>query len=181
RYCHFTRNGPAICAAALAWTGLGTAGADFARDDSFGRFRSRKRRRRNGAFGTPAAPPARPALTMSMFGYTLGVLGLCVILAVLAFLDRIYRQLGRVATGPLREHAEIFESEIEPRLKLDRRRAGSGFAILANLALVAVAVETARGVVLFQPVLWQAALQLIVYVVVEVMFCMHFVPEILIA
>jgi putative hemolysin len=118
---------------------------------------------------------------MSMFGYTLGVLGLCVILAVLSFLDRIYRQLGRVATGPLREHAEIFESEIEPRLKLDRRRAGSGFAILANLALVAVAVETARGVVLFQPVLWQAALQLIVYVVVEVMFCMHFVPEILIA
>ena len=118
---------------------------------------------------------------MSMLGYTLGVLGLCVILAVLSFLDRIYRQLGRVATGPLREHAEIFESEIEPRLKLDRRRASSGFAILANLALVAVAVATARGVLLFEPVLWQAALQLIVYVIVEVMFCVHFVPEILIA
>jgi putative hemolysin len=118
---------------------------------------------------------------MSMLGYTLGVLGLCVILAVFSFLDRIYRQLGRVAAGLLREHVEIFESEIEPRLKLDRRHAGSGFAILANLALVAVAVETARGVLLFVPVLWQAALQLIVYVIVEVMFCMHFVPEILIA
>ena len=118
---------------------------------------------------------------MSMLGYTLGVLGLCVILAVLSFLDRIYRQLGRVASGPLRDHSEIFESEIEPRLRLDRRRASSGFAILANLALVAVAVATARGVLLFEPVLWQAALQLIVYVVVEVMFCVHFVPEILIA
>jgi CBS domain containing-hemolysin-like protein len=116
-----------------------------------------------------------------MLGYTLGVLGLCVILSVFSFLDRIYRQLGRVAAGTLREHAEIFESEIEPRLKLDRRRAGLGFAILANLALVAVAVETARGVLLFVPVLWQAAVQLIVYVIVEVMFCMHLVPEILIA
>jgi putative hemolysin len=118
---------------------------------------------------------------MSMLGYTLGVLGLCVILSVFSFLDRIYRQLGRVAAGTLREHAEIFESEIEPRLKLDRRRAGLGFAILANLALVAVAVETARGVLLFVPVLWQAAVQLIVYVIVEVMFCIHLVPEILIA
>lgn len=118
---------------------------------------------------------------MSILGYTLGVFGLCVILAVFSFLDRIYRQLGRVTTGTLREHSEIFESEIEPRLKLDRRRAGVGFAILANLALVAVAVEAARGVLLFVPVLWQAAIQLIVYVIVEVMFCMHFVPEILIA
>lgn len=118
---------------------------------------------------------------MSILGYTLGVFGLCVILAVFSFLDRIYRQLGRVTTGSLREHSEIFESEIEPRLKLDRRRAGLGFAILANLALVAVAVETARGVLLFVPVVWQAAIQLIVYVIVEVMFCVHFVPEILIA
>jgi putative hemolysin len=118
---------------------------------------------------------------MSILGYTLGVFGLCVILAVFSFLDRIYRQLGRVTTGSMREHSEIFESEIEPRLKLDRRHAGMGFAILADLALVAVAVETARGVLLFVPLLWQAAIQLIVYVIVEVMFCMHFVPEILIA
>jgi len=118
---------------------------------------------------------------MSMLGYTLGIFGLCVILAVFSFLDRIYRQLGRVTTGSMREHSEIFESEIEPRLKLDRRRAGMGFAILADLALVAVAVQTARGVLLFVPILWQAAIQLIAYVIVEVMFCMHFVPEILIA
>jgi CBS domain containing-hemolysin-like protein len=118
---------------------------------------------------------------MSTVGYTLGVLGLCVILIVFSFLDRIYRQLGRVATGSLREHGEIFESEIEPRFKLDRRHASQGFAILAHLSLVAVAVETARGVLLFVPVAWQAAVQLIVYVTVEVLFCMHFVPELLMA
>jgi CBS domain containing-hemolysin-like protein len=118
---------------------------------------------------------------MSIFGYTLGVIGLCAILVVFSFLDRIYRQLGRVATGTLREHSEVFESEIEPRFQLDRRRASSGFAILAHLSLVAVAVETARGVLLFVPAVWQAAVQLIVYVTVEVLFCMHFVPEILLA
>jgi hypothetical protein len=89
--------------------------------------------------------------------------------------------LGRVATGTLREHAEVFESEIEPQFKLDRRRASSGFAILAHLSLVAVAVETARGVLVFVPAAWQAAVQLIVYVTVEVLLCMHFVPEILMA
>lgn len=118
---------------------------------------------------------------MSILGYTLGVMGLCLILIVFSFIDRIYRQVGRVATGTLREHAETFESEIEPRLKLDRRHASQGFAILAHLSLVAVAVETARGVLIFVPVAWQAAVQLIVYVIVEVLFCMHFVPEILIA
>ena len=118
---------------------------------------------------------------MSIFGYTLGVMGLCLILIVFSFIDRIYRQLGRVATGSLREHAEIFESAIEPGFKLDRRHASQGFAILEHLSLVAVAVETARGVLIFVPIPWQAAVQLIVYVVVEVLFCMHFVPEILIA
>lgn len=118
---------------------------------------------------------------MFMLGYTLGVFGLCVILVIFSFLDRIYRQLGRVATGAFREHIEVFESEVEPRLKLDRRRAGLGFAILADLSLVAVAVETARGVLLFAPAAWQATVQVIVYVIVEVLFCMHFIPEILLA
>jgi putative hemolysin len=118
---------------------------------------------------------------MSMIGYTLGVLGLCVILAVFSFVDRVYRQLGRVSTGAFREGAEIFESEIEPRFKLDRRRASMGFAILAHLSLVAVAVETARGVLVFVPAAWQAGVQLIVYVTVEVLFFMHLVPEILMA
>ena len=118
---------------------------------------------------------------MPIAGYTLGVIGLCVILIVFSFLDRIYQQLGRVAIGTVREHTEIFESEVEPRLKLDRRRAGLGFAILAQLSLVAVAVETARGVALFAHGAGQAAVQIIVYVTVEVLLCMHFVPEILLA
>jgi putative hemolysin len=45
----------------------------------------------------------------------------------------------------------VFESEVEPRLDLDRRRAARGFRLLAQLWLVIVAVETARGALLFVP------------------------------
>jgi putative hemolysin len=118
---------------------------------------------------------------MPILGYTLGVIGLCVILVIFSFLDRVYRQLGRVCTGSAREHIEIFEAEVEPKFKLDRARAALGLAILSHLAMVAVAVETARGVLLLVPSLWQAVVQLIVYLIFEVVVCVHFIPELLMA
>ncbi len=113
------------------------------------------------------------AETMSMMGYTLGRIGLCVVLAIFSFLDRVYQQLGRVATGTLREHSEMFESEIEPRLRLDRRRASLGFAILAHLSLAAVARSKQRaGVFLFVPTPYgrRWGFSSVVYVTVEVLF-----------
>lgn len=118
---------------------------------------------------------------MPIFGYTLGVIGLCAVLVVFAYLDRIYRELGRVSPGKLRDHTEVFESEIEPLLGLERRRAALGFAILAHLLLILVAVETARGVLSLVPAAWEAGAQLLVYVLAEVLVCMHFVPELLMA
>ena len=118
---------------------------------------------------------------MTIIAYFLGVVGLCVVLALFAYLDRIYRELGRVAGGSLRDHVEIFEAEIEPRLGLDRRRAGLGFAVLANLVLVAVAVETARGVLLFVPAAGDALAQLVVYLLVEILLFAQFIPYLLLA
>ena len=40
-----------------------------------------------------------------------------------------------------------------------------------------MAVETARGVLLLVPTLWQALVQLLVYLVVEVLVCVHFIPD----
>jgi putative hemolysin len=118
---------------------------------------------------------------MPIVGYTLGVIGLCVVLVIFAYLDRIYRELGRVTPGRLRGHSEVFESEVEPLLGLERRRAASGFAILAHLMLIVVAVETARGILVFVPRAWDAAVQLTVFLLVVVLVCMHFVPELLMA
>src|SRR5271154_5632883 len=118
---------------------------------------------------------------MEIFGYTLGVMALCAVLAILAYLDRIYGDLERVTTGRLHEHLDIFEAEIEPRIRLRRRHAALSFSILSHLVLAFVAVETARGVLVFVPTVAEAFAQLVVYVVVEVLLFVQFIPELFLA
>ncbi len=111
--------------------------------------------------------------------YTLGVLALGVGLAVFSYLDRIYRDLGRVTIGRIHAHLDVFEAELEPRLGMDRQRASLTFSLLARLWLVAVAVETARGVALFVPGTSEALAELLFFLVLEVLVAMHLVPHIL--
>jgi putative hemolysin len=116
---------------------------------------------------------------MTTLAYTLGVLGLCGILTVFAYLDLVYRHLGRVTTDRVRQHVEYFEAEIEPRLRRDRKRAALGVSILFNLALAAVAIETARGVFLFVPSGLDAVVEIGVYLLVEVLLFAQLIPTIL--
>jgi len=118
---------------------------------------------------------------MMSFLYVLGVLALGVGLVVFSYLDRIYRELGRVTTSRVREHLELFEAEVEPHFRLERTRATTGFRLLANLWLVLVTAETARGVIVFVPGTWDALLQALVYVLVEVLLLSQFIPEFLLA
>jgi CBS domain containing-hemolysin-like protein len=118
---------------------------------------------------------------MPVLIHTVGVLLLCAILVVFACLDRIYRELGRVTKGRLHENLEIFETKVEPHLKIDRRQAALGFSILMQLWLAAVALETVRGVLALVPSSWQAAAQLVAYLLVEVLLCVQFIPELLLA
>jgi CBS domain containing-hemolysin-like protein len=118
---------------------------------------------------------------MPVLIHTVGVLLLCAILVVFACLDRIYRELGRVTSGRLHENLEIFETKVEPHLKIDRRHAALGFSILMQLWLAAVALETVRGVLALVPSSWQAAAQLVAYLLVEVLLCVQFIPELLLA
>src|SRR6202166_4712658 len=118
---------------------------------------------------------------MMTFLYVLGVAALGVGLVIFSYLDRIYRELGRVTTGRVHEHLEIFEAEIEPHLGLERARATTGFRLLANLWLVIVSAETARGVIVFVPGTWDALVQALVYVLVEVLLLSQFIPDFLLA
>src|SRR5215469_7346703 len=118
---------------------------------------------------------------MMSFAYVLGVLALGVGLVVFSYLDRIYRELGRVTTSRVREHLELFEAEIEPHFRLERTRATTGFRLLANLWLVLVTAETARGVIVFVPGTWDALVQALVYVLVEVLLLSQFIPDFLLA
>ncbi len=78
--------------------------------------------------------------------YIIGGLILTAALVVISYVDRVYRDLGRVTTGQVHEHLSVFESEIEPRLKIDRTRAGLAFGLLARVTLLLVAAVIVRAV-----------------------------------
>lgn len=118
---------------------------------------------------------------MDILLYTLGVLVLTTGLVVASYLDRVYREMGRVTTGRTRKHLEAFEAEIEPRLKMDRTRAALAFSLLARLWLVLVATLTALGVVLFVPDRWRAALEIVLLLGTQVVIAMQVLPLLLIA
>jgi putative hemolysin len=116
---------------------------------------------------------------MALFLYIMGVLALTAGLPVFAYLDRVYRELGRASTGRIHAHLETFESEIEPRFHMDRTRASLAFSLLARLWLVLVAAFTARAVLFFVPGTWEAAAEMVVFLGAEVTVFMHFVPSLL--
>jgi len=111
--------------------------------------------------------------------YALGVAAMGVALVVFSYLDRIYRELGRVTTGRVHSNLEIFEAQVEPRIGLDRLQAASAFRILAALWLVLVTAETARGVIVFVPNTWDALAQALIYVLVEVLLLSQILPDFL--
>src|SRR5689334_14531098 len=113
--------------------------------------------------------------------YTLGVLALTAGLPVFSYLDRVYRELGRVTVGRIREHLEVFENSIEPRFHMPRHRAAATFNMLARLWVVLVATMTAHGITAFVASNWEAAAEMVVFLGVEVVVLMQFVPSILLA
>ena len=111
--------------------------------------------------------------------FALAVVVLALFLPVYSYLTLIYRELGRMTTGPVHEHLEIFESEIEPKIKLNRRSAGRAFRILGHFWLAFLVLETTRGVFYFVSGTWESVLELAAFIVLEVVVAMHFIPDIL--
>jgi putative hemolysin len=113
--------------------------------------------------------------------YTVGILILAVILTVFSYLDRIYRQLGRVVIGPAHANLETFVAEIEPRVRINRIRAAGTFNVLARLWLVIVSVLTARAVILCAGETWRIVAEMIFFLGLEVIVGMQFLPALLLA
>ncbi|MGB8848163.1 MAG: CBS domain-containing protein, partial [Candidatus Acidiferrales bacterium] len=118
---------------------------------------------------------------MPIFLHTLGVLGLTLGLVLFSYIDRVYREMGRVTTRRIHEHIDTFEADIEPRLHLERPRAALAFSLITRLWLVFVAVETARGIVFFVPGKWEAVLEMVFFLTGEVVVAMHLLPSVLIS
>ena len=111
--------------------------------------------------------------------YALSVVLVGLTLPIFSYLTLIYRELGRMTTGRVHEHLDIFEAEIEPKLKIRRRSGGRTFRIIGHFWLAFLVLETTRGVVYFVPSTWEAFVEISVFVVLEVVFAMHFIPDML--
>src|SRR3984957_8158689 len=107
------------------------------------------------------------------------ILVLALGLPIFSYLTLIYRELGRMTTGRVHEHLEIFEAEIEPKLRINRRSGGRTFRILGHFLLAFLVLETTRGVVYFVPSTWESFLEFIVFLTLEVVILMHFLPDML--
>src|ERR1700676_580314 len=111
--------------------------------------------------------------------YASGVVVLAFGLPVFSYLTLIYRELGRMNRGRVREHLEIFEAEIEPKLRINRRSGGRTFRILGHFLLAFLVLETTRGVVYFVPGKWESFVEFCVFLTLEVVIAMHFIPDML--
>lgn len=111
--------------------------------------------------------------------YGFGVVLLALFLPVFSYLTLIYRELGRMTTGPVHEHLDIFEAEIEPKLKINRRSAGRAFRILGHFLLAFLVLETTRGVFYFVSGKLESVIELSVFIALEVVVAMHFIPDLL--
>src|SRR5271170_6212790 len=113
------------------------------------------------------------------FVYVLGVVLLAFGLPIFSYLTLIYRELGRMNTGRVHEHLEIFEAEIEPKLRIKRKSGGRTFRILGHFWLAFLVLETTRGVVYFVPGTWESLVEFLVFLTLEVVVLMHFIPDML--
>ena len=111
--------------------------------------------------------------------YALSVVLVGLTLPIFSYLTLIYRELGRMTAGRVHEHLDIFEAEIEPKLKIRRQSGGRTFRILGHFWLAFLVLETTRGVVYFVHGTWESFVQITVFVVLEVVFAMHFIPDML--
>src|SRR5579863_9914081 len=111
--------------------------------------------------------------------YAAGVIILAFGLPVFSYLTLIYRELGRMTTGRIHEHLDVFETEIEPKLRINRRSGGRTFRILGHFWLAFLVLETTRGVVYFVPGTWESFVEFCVFLTLEVVMLMHFIPDML--
>jgi CBS domain containing-hemolysin-like protein len=113
------------------------------------------------------------------WAFWVGVALLALGLPVFSYLTLIYRELGRMNTGRVHEHLDIFEAEIEPKLRINRKSGGRTFRILGHFWLAFLVLETTRGVVYFVPGTWESLLEFLVFLALEVVIAMHFIPDML--
>jgi len=72
-------------------------------------------------------------------GFSVAVFGLLCLLALAAYVDRIYFEMGKFLSRRYAENIDVWENVVEPRLKLSRESAAMSASVLRQIALIALA------------------------------------------
>lgn len=75
---------------------------------------------------------------MSLF-FSLGILALLSLLALAAYIDRIYFEQGKFLSREYEENIEAWERGVEPKLRLSRESAATSASVLRQIALLTLA------------------------------------------
>ncbi|MEE9235190.1 MAG: hemolysin family protein [Candidatus Acidoferrales bacterium] len=110
--------------------------------------------------------------------HALAIAVLTFLLALFSYVYRLYQERGREASRRRRENIEHFHDQIEPRLKMDRRRGVQTFGLLAQLTMVLVALAIGYMAMTFQSP-GRAAFETAFFVVLEILLVYQFVPYLL--
>jgi CBS domain containing-hemolysin-like protein len=73
-----------------------------------------------------------------MTGSSLAVLLLLCLLALVAYVDRIYFEMGKFLSREYTENIEVWEERVEPKLRLSRESAAMSASVLRQMSLIAL-------------------------------------------
>jgi putative hemolysin len=73
-----------------------------------------------------------------MTGSSLAVLLLLCLLALMAYVDRIYFEMGKFLSREYAENIEVWEERVEPKLRLSRESAAMSASVLRQMSLIAL-------------------------------------------
>ncbi len=106
----------------------------------------------------------------------IGLLILLGLLTLVSYVDRLYTEIGKFLSRDFQANIDVFEHDVEPRLRVSRARAMVSMAVLTQMTTAAIAMLV--GFTVFRDRAWsiyeilQATLSLVLIVIV----CNQFLP-----
>ncbi len=80
------------------------------------------------------------------FAIAITLLVLFAFLTLASYVERVYAEIGKFLSREFQDNIDIFEQQIEPRLKVSRTRAALSMSVLTQLLMAAIAMVVGFGV-----------------------------------
>lgn len=101
-------------------------------------------------------------------------------LALYAYVNRLYSEKGRFLIRGSKDNVEYFEEHIEPKLKVSVEEAEATFPLLSGITIVALAMLMVAWDV-GEQLRWSTILQSGLFLIVDVLICAEIAPHVLLA